>query len=232
MYFATIGMLAALGLAGVFFTVGCGGGSSAPPAAPFVTGPGCVTGTVASYIGTTCAQGNTVYHWLSYSCTSTPSSICTSLGSNGSHLQMALDPRGPHTLLVGRTAAWNVSAGQSVDVVITGTVYGATINANWPHFNGLRGQTGDGTEENITTVGCSVNASCLDSLSGVSDILCSATSPAANCTEQATVIPYDPHRATFNAASASNPDSLKIEIKLNGNSGTATFYALGTHLIP
>jgi hypothetical protein len=194
-----------------------------------------VTGTVASYIGTTCSQGNTVYNWLSYSCTSTPSSICSSLGTNGSNIQMALDPQGPYTLLVGRTTAWDVTAGQSVDVVISGTVYGATSNGNWPHFKcvpGQRGQTGDGTEETITTVNCATSAGCLDAHSGVSDILCSATSPVANCTEQGTITPYSPYKATFTAAPSTAPDGLSIEFKLNGNSGSASLCSVGTHLIP
>jgi len=194
--------------------------------------PACVNGTVASYLGTTCSEGATVYHWSSYSCNSTPSSICVALGPNGSNLQMALDSNGPYTLLAGRTSLWNVRAGQSVDVVIRGSVYGATTNANWPHFNGLPGQTGDATEENITTVGCAASGNCLDGHNGVSDILCSAEGPVANCTEQSTITPYNPDRATFNPAPSTNPYPLTIEIKLNGNSGAATLYSVGTHLIP
>jgi len=225
--------LAGLGALAVL-TIGCGGGGGAQPAVPSVpAGPAaCVTGTVASYIGTTCSQGNTVYNWLSYSCTSTPSSICFSLGSNGSNIQIALDPQGPYTLLVGRTAAWRVTAGQSVDVVISGTVYGARSNGNWPHFKGFPGQTGDGTEESTTRVNCATSAGCLDAHQGVSDILCSATSPVANCTEQPTIAPYTRYRANFNAAPSTAPYGLSIEVKLNGNSGTASLYSLGTHLIP
>lgn len=229
--------LATLGLAVIAFMAGCGGGgSSAPPATPTIIpsspAAACVTGTVASYLGTSCSEGGTGYHWSSYTCTSTPSSICTALGTNGSNIQMGLDPKGPYTLLVGRTSKWNVTAGQSVDVVISGTVYGAKRNANWPHFNGGRGQTGNGTEENITTVACITSAACLDSHNGVSDVLCSDTSPAANCTDQSTIGPYGPAEATFNPASASAPYGLTIEIKLNGNSGTASLYSVGTHLIP
>jgi hypothetical protein len=230
--------LAALGLAASVFTVACGGGSSYTSSVTSVaTSAACANGTVASYIGTSCSQGSTVYSWTSYTCTSTPLSICSALGTNGSNLQMTQDPKGPYTLLVGRTSLWNVTAGQSVDVVISGTVYGAGSNGNWPHFNPtvstpLRGQTGDGTEENITTVNCATSAACLDANSGVSDILCSATSPVANCIEQSTIAPYGAYKATFNPASASSPYGLTIEIKLNGNSGTATLYSVGTHLIP
>lgn len=211
----------------------CGGTASGSPAFNG-GGPGtvlpCANGTVASYIGSSCSElGYVVYHWSSYSCNSTPSSICASLGVNGSNLQMDLDPNGPNTLLVGGTSFWNVTAGQSVDVVISGTVYGAAASGSWPHFNHLNGQSGDGTEENITTVGCAVTENCLDAKNGTSDILCSATGPPANCTDQPSIGPYYVYRATFNPATAANPYPLTIEIKLNGNSGTATLYKVGTH---
>ena len=192
----------------------------------------CVDGTVASYLGTSCSQGATVYHWTSYTCTSNPSSICGSLGPNGSNIAMAMDPNGPYTILVGKTFLWNVSAGQSVDVVINGTVYGAVSNQNWPHFRGVTGCVGGGTEENITTVSCSASGSCLDANQGVSDILCSETSPPANGTDQSSIAAYAPYRATFNPASSSSPYALTIEIKLNGNQGAAALFSVGTHLIP
>ena len=100
----------------------------------------CKDGTVASYIGTSCSQGNTTFNWNSYTCTSTPQSICDGLGTKGANLKIRLDPKGPHTLLLGATRLWNVTAGQNVDVVIKGTVAGATTNQNWPHFVGMRGQ--------------------------------------------------------------------------------------------
>jgi len=99
----------------------------------------CPNGTVESYIGTSCSQGATVTHWSSFTCTSTPSSICPSLGTNGANLLMMLDPNGPVTFLVGRTSLWNVTAEQRVDVVIGGTIYGADGNQNWPHFNQMKG---------------------------------------------------------------------------------------------
>lgn len=213
-------------------TVACGGNaysSTPPPLGGPVLVPACVNGTVAGYLGTSCSQpAGQVYHWSSYACTSTPASICTNLGSNGANLQMEMDPNGNNTILVGRTSLWNVTAGQSVDVVIGGTIYGGNSNQNWPHFNGLNGQTGDGTEENITTVGCGGN--CLDARNGVSDILCSAGGPAANCTNQSTIAPYSAYYAHFNPATSANPYPLTIEIKLNGNSGTATLFSVGTHL--
>jgi hypothetical protein len=206
-----------------------------PVATPPVNVAPCAKGTVASYlVEGSCSQGVTVYHWLSYSCTSTPASICAGLGTNGSRVQIAMDPKGPYTLLVGDTSLWNVAAGQSVDVVIQGTVYGATGNGSWPHFSlpnkqtGPPGQTGDGTEENITTVAC--GSHCTDTNHGVSDILCSATSPPANCTEQQTIDPYMHYEAAFAAAPSSSPYGLTIEVKLNGNHGTAALYSVGTHL--
>ena len=190
--------------------------------------PTCGRGTVASYLGTSCSQLQTVFRWSSYSCTSTPASICRALGPNGSKLHMLLDPNGPRTLLVGNTSLWNVKAGESVDVVIRGSVYGAVSNGNWPHFQGLRGQTGDGSENNITTVDCGAN--CL-SLNGVSEVPCSATSPPANCQDARTVGPYFRAIATFTPATSANPYPLTLEIKLDGGTtGTATLYSVGIHV--
>jgi len=217
----------------------CGAGSLVAGPQPTSGGsggiPACTNASVASYIGTSCSQeqGATVYHWSSYVCSSTPASICAALGPNGSNLQMEMDPNGPNTILVGRTSLWNVTAGESVDVVMNGSISGASSNLNWPHFNGLAGQSGDGTEENITTVDCASSGNCLDANNGVSDILCSATSPAANCTDQTSIGPYYGHyRATFNPAPAGAPYTLSIEIKLTGNTGSATLFAVGTHLTP
>jgi len=229
-----------VGLAALVMTAACGGASSGAA----LIGPGagggsgavtpCTGGTVASYIGTSCSEvgGSVVYQWVSYSCTSVPAAICAALGTNGSNLRIDLDPNGPNTLLIGRTSLWNVTAGQSMDVVIRGTVYGAATSGNWPHFDSLSGQSGDGTEENITTVGCAASGNCLDAKNGMSDILCSAAGPPANCTDQTSIGPYFAYRATFNPATAANPYALTIEIKLDGNAGTATLYSIGTHLSP
>jgi hypothetical protein len=230
-------VLLILGVVIAFTIAGCGGGGSPQLASPTTGGsggaPACVSGTVSSYLGTSCSQGATVYHWLSYSCTSTPSSICDSLGAHGSNVGMNMDPNGPHTILVGDTSAWNVSAGENVDVVITGTVYGAVSNQNWPHFRNIPGCTGDGTEENITTVECSASGNCTNGNNGVSDILCSPTSPPANGTDQSSITAYAAYRATFNAVPSTSPYPLTIEIKLNGGSqGTASLFSTGTHLIP
>jgi hypothetical protein len=200
-------------------------------------GSACANGTVAGYLGTSCSQtgtsGTTVYQWISYSCASTPASICTALGANGSHVQMTMDPNGPYTILVGQTSLWNVAAGQTVDVTIAGTVYGAINNGNWPHFNGLNGQAGDGSEENKTTVACAAAGKCLDANMGVSDVLCNATSAASNCTEQSTIGPYGVYQAGFTAATSTSPYGLTIEVKLNGGAtGSATLYSVGTHLVP
>jgi hypothetical protein len=227
--------LSSLALAILLAMTSCGGSSSSGPQGPSSPGgvAACVSGTVASYLSASCSQGASVFHLQSYTCTSTPSSICTGLGTNGSNIQMALDPQGPYTLLVGKTSLWNVTAGQSVDVVISGTVYGALSNQNWPHFLHLQGQTGDGTEENKTTVDCLLTGGCTDSNDGVSDVLCSADSPPANCTDQSSIAPYSAYRATFKAAPSTSPYAMTVEIKLNGGStGTATLYSVGLHLPP
>jgi len=191
----------------------------------------CKDGTVASYVGTSCSQGNTTFNWNSYTCTSTPQSICDGLGTKGANLKIRLDPKGPHTLLLGATRLWNVTAGQNVDVVIKGTVAGATTNQNWPHFVGMRGQTGDGKEDNKTTVDCASHGTCKNGPNGVSDILCTETGKSANCTEQKKIDPYLSERTTFDPAMLANPYAMTIEVKLNGGThGTATIYSVGLHV--
>jgi|SRR5579872_116050 len=192
--------------------------------------PVCGVGTVASYMGTTCSQPPTVFHWISYSCSSIPASICEALGPNGSNIHVRLDPNGPNTLLVGGTRAWDVKAGQSVNIVIHGSVYNANVNLTWPHFYpGERAQTGDGTEENITTVECGGN--CI-SAEGVSSYLCGADSPDMNCNDQPKIAPYfRTGVAKFRLSGADNPYPFSVEIKLNGGrSGTATLRSLGLHI--
>ena len=217
--------------------VGCGGGaipsqSSGSSPNPVSGSPNgvsaCKDGTVASYIGTSCSQLPAVMTWTSYTCTSKPTSICTALGPKGSNISMRLDPNGKHTLLVVGNGLWNVTAGQNVDVVIQGTVYGATTNNNWPHFGNLMGQTGDGTEDNKTTVSCGSNCTALQ---GVSDIPCSSSSPVTYCVDQKKINAYISQTAKFKAAGSGQPYNFTIEIKLNGGiSGTATLQSVGIHL--
>jgi len=192
--------------------------------------PVCDKGTVASYIGTSCSQPPAVFHWISYSCTSTPSSICDRIGTNGKEIHVRLDPNGPNTLLVGSTHLWDVTAGQSVDIVIRGSVYNANLNLTWPHFYpGQPTQTGDGTEENITTVECGEN--CISG-NGVSSYLCAAGSADMNCLDQAKEKPYWASGvAKFRLTGPDSPYPFSIEVKLNGGTnGTATLRSLGIHL--
>jgi len=189
----------------------------------------CVDGTVATYIGTTCSQLPSVFTWTRYTCTSTPSSICDSLGANGEKIHMRMDGEGNHTILVSASDLWNVTAGQSIDVMIRGTVYGAITNVNWPHFYSP-GHTGDGTEENKTTVYCAPTGNCVK-LKGVSDILCDADSPDAYCNDQNKIDPYLSATAKFNRNTSDNPYRFTIEIKLNGGTnGTATIHSVGVHI--
>lgn len=192
--------------------------------------PVCGVGTIAGYIGNTCSQPPTVFHWISYSCTSTPASICQRLGNNGREIHVRLDPNGPNTLLVGGTHLWDVSAGQSVDIMIRGSVYNANVNLTWPHFYpDQRTQTGDGSEENITTVECGEN--CVAN-NGVSSYLCAGNSPEMNCANQPKIRPYfRTGVAKFRPAGPDSPYPFTIEIKLNGGtSGTATLRSLGIHI--
>jgi len=199
-------------------------------ASPFgESAPVCETGTVASYIGTSCSFPPVVYHWTSYSCTSTPASICARLGTNGAGIHVRLDPNGPPTLLVGGTHLWDVTAGQSVDIVISGSVSGATVNLTWPHFwPGQRATTGDGSEENSTLIECGGN--CGPANHGMSATRCSVADAEENCSEHR-ITTYFGQLANFRAASADNPYPFTIEIKLNGgSSGTATLRSLGLHI--
>ena len=192
--------------------------------------PVCGVGTVASYIGTTCSQPPTVFHWTSYSCTSTPSSICDRLGPNGSEIHVRLDPNGPNTLLVGGTRAWDVKAGQSVNILIRGSVYNANVNLTWPHFYpDERAQTGDGSEENITTVECGEN--CVSN-QGVSAYRCGPDSPDINCNNQPKIRPYmRTGVAKFHLTGPDSPYPFSVEIKLDGGtSGSATLRSLGLHI--
>jgi hypothetical protein len=190
--------------------------------------PACANGTVASYLGTTCSQAPATMQWTSYSCVSIPSSICDALGPKGSNIHMRMDPNGHHTILVSSSGLWNVTAGQRVQVIIKGLVYGATTNNNWPHFGNLPGQTGDGMEDNKTTVFCRTN--CL-TLQGVSDVPCSNTSPNPYCIDQNYIEPYLPLTAKFHAATADNPYNFSIIIRLDGGiTGTATLKSVGVHL--
>jgi len=208
---------------------GCGGGgASIPSAAQQESISACADGSVASYLGTTCSQHPAIMHWNSYTCTSVPSSVCTALGTNGANIRMKMDPNGHHTILVTSSGLWNVTAGQKVDVVIAGSVYGATTNNNWPHFGTSPGQTGDGTEDNKTSVSCSTN--CV-ALQGVSDIPCTNTSPVEYCIDQIVIDPYLSQAAKFHPATADQPYNFTIEIKLDGGiTGTATLQSLGVHL--
>ena len=226
-HFALAGWFA-IGLSLALILAGCGGGSSNSQFATDNASVACADGTVASYVGTSCTQMPAVFQWTSYSCTSTPSSICAALGTNGSNIKMSMDPNGQHTILVGSSQLWNVTAGQSVDVVISGTIYGASTNNNWPHFGNVPGQTGDGTEDNKTTVLCGTD--CV-ALNGVSDIPCNQNSPIAYCIDQNTIDPYLTELAKFHPATSDHPYPFTVEIKLNGGiTGTATLQSVGIHL--
>src|ERR1051325_8772671 len=75
--------------------LGCGGGQMNAPTPVSQNGiAACTDGTVASYLGTSCSQLPSVMHWTSYSCTSTPTTICDSLGPNGANVRMRMDPDG------------------------------------------------------------------------------------------------------------------------------------------
>jgi len=106
--------------------------------------------------------------------------------------------------------------------------YGASTNNNWPHFGNLPGQTGDGTEDNKTTVLCGTD--CV-ALNGVSDIPCNQNSPIAYCIDQNTIDPYLTELAKFHPATSDHPYPFTVEIKLNGGiTGTATLQSVGIHL--
>jgi hypothetical protein len=228
--FCLIGFAGLLSLSAVLLFQGASSGGIVTKAAAAIKNGTCPNGTVSSYIGTSCSQGLTTYNWQSYTCTSSPQSICDSLGINGSNVKILLDPNGPQTLLIGDTRLWNVTAGQSVDVVIKGTVSGAIYNQNWPHFLGLHGRTGDGVEDNKTTVDCATRGTCTKG-NGTSEILCNATAPPAYCADRKTINPYLSQQSMFAPATLANPYPLTIEVYLyGGTNGTASLYNVGLHV--
>ncbi|HEV2424516.1 MAG TPA: hypothetical protein VGZ29_06795 [Terriglobia bacterium] len=211
--------------------------------------PRCGAGTVATYLGTTCeldaggSSDKVTYTFNSvdsggYTCTGT-ASICNGIGTNGANLAIKQDVGGPYTLRIGNTDLWNVSGTGRVDLKITGTVQGATLNENWPHFNGQPGQSGAGVEDNITTVDCSGTHGCLDSKNGVNQVVCDASETnGPNCNDNRcpllTILSgiscYQTEGATFK--DSTTPYAFTIEIKLAANGGSATLYSVGTHLLP
>lgn len=204
--------------------------------------PDCGEGTVASYIGTACKQSPAVMQWNSFACTSTPSSICTAMGVNGANLNMHMDPAGNgHTILVAGNGLWDVTAGQTAHVTISGTIYGATQNDTWPHWENNQaippittkpGQTGDGTEENKVTVNCASTSNCTNANGGISDIPCTSVTDIRSCNQQQTIGYYLQFGATFNAAPANAPYNFTIEIIMNGGTtGTASLKNAGVHLL-
>lgn len=192
----------------------------------------CPVGTVASYISTIkmCEQPPAVMVFTGYSCTSTPSSICTNLGVNGANINMLLDPNGGHTLLFAAVGeAWDVTAGQTVHVTVTGKLWGSTKNSTYPHWT-IAGQTNDGTEENKVTVACGAFCSG-DGRNGISDIVCDAAHTAGiECNEQGTDVYIAPYGAQYTVAPANAPYTFTIELIMNGNTGTATLKSMGIHL--
>jgi len=239
--------------------------------------PLCATDTLFDYLDTTCTLPDTTnsnctgfssvtYTWNSqsdtpkgYTCTGT-NSVCMAL-DNGKNITMFKDTS-CFTILVGQTTAWNVPTGESVTVTVTGTVQGAVANWNWPHFDSTdsdndegRGQTGDGLEENKTTVSCGMN--CSDTLKGISDIPCNASVPnscpsgstcpttagnyffcfGSNAVETCTMLPnclntpYLVEKAKFTTGTSPYPLEIKIQLD-GGTNGSANLYSVGLHLCP
>jgi hypothetical protein len=164
-----------------------------------------------------CSQGPITYGWTGIACKSTPSTLCSGM-TGATPVQVKLDPQGAYTLLIGYFSAapypWAVGKGQTVDLMISGTVTGSTKNANWPHDQLI---TGDGRVDEITTVLCGAN--CIKA-NGISHTFCDSTS----C-----VNANDLNGGTYNNGTY----DFTIEFKLSGGTaGTATLKSLGTHLAP
>jgi hypothetical protein len=193
-----------------------------------------------------CAQGPVLYRWTGYSCNDNlggpgHGGVCDRLGTNGKNIQIQQDYNGPASLLIGVTTAWNVAAGETLDVVMSGYIggtnstLGTVTNGTWPHWckpsttgcnnSTLVGYYGNGaTEENIVTVGC-LPSNCTNTpaygIAGSSDILCTSAG-GVNCTEQSSIGPYSTLQAGFNTATAMNFYTLAIEVKMNGGPGTGS----------
>ncbi|HEY6290189.1 MAG TPA: hypothetical protein VI455_01325 [Terriglobia bacterium] len=90
----------------------------------------CRNGTLASYAGTSCSQGQIVYHFPRNFYNFSGSGIAT-IGPE--RVLIRMDPQGPYTLLIG-FADWALQKpGQSFDITLNFSVSGATKIESWIH---------------------------------------------------------------------------------------------------
>ena len=183
-----------------------------------LTVPWCANADLESFVSAgPCSQGPIVYEWTGLTCRSTPATLCESL-TGPKAVQVKMDPEGAYTLLIGWPGApepwhWKVTVGQIIDIVMTGKVQGSTKNANWPHDQKV---TGNGRVDEITTVLCGTDCTKAE---GISHTFCDSSS----CKNE-----NDYNGGTYRLGHY----DFTVEIKLQGNNGTATFRSLGTHLAP
>jgi hypothetical protein len=211
-----------------------------------------------------CWQNTSVLQWTGYTCTDDAGEFCPGLGTNGSNLAMTLDHGGclplyscPNTIFVGRgslpgwaSSATALSGSQWLDIVLSGSVYGATKFNPWPHYkrngnnsivgitcNGAPSASNCGSVEWKFTVAC--GAGCGSGGQGaangsLSDMVCNySTIGGPECNEQSSEGPYASYNLFFSTAPASSPYAITAEmiVRANGNGGTAWTEDNGMHWI-
>jgi hypothetical protein len=136
-----------------------------------------------------------------YTCSSTPSSLCSTLGTGGANVVISFDKEGcvpPPGTICTDTLFFGYSPGDSgqtfptepgvvggvglnlpqhLDVTFSGTVSGgSTHNGPWPHWKisnvASTGQASTGTITLNTAIGCGVGTTCLLPPSGTNQLVC------------------------------------------------------------
>jgi len=144
------------------------------------------------------------------------------------------------TSLPGFTNGIGLTGTQTLDIKLTGSIYGATKFNPWPHYKknantAVVGQTGNGTVEWKFTVAC--GAGCGSGGQGpgngsLSDMVCnSSTHNGAECNEQSSEGPYASYNLFFSAAPPSAPYAITAEVIIAANGGTAWTESNGMHWI-
>lgn len=211
-----------------------------------------------------CWQKTAVLHWLTWHCSDDGSSgLCAGLSGagNGANFKWALDHGGclplgacPMTYFMGRGSLPNypgLTGSQSLDITITGTVYGSGHFNPWPHYKQVNnntsyvGYTGAGQVEWKFTINCNPGGGtggCISAPSGgtggapaVSDLVCNATTVIGTpqvCNEQTTEAPYAAWDIVTTPAPASAPYSFTCELIMAANGGSAYTVSNGLHFAP
>lgn len=196
-----------------------------------------------------CWQKTAVMTWLTYTCTDDAGELCPGLGANGSNFSFALDHGGclplyscPVTLFMGRGSLPNspgLTAGQTLHITITGTVYGSGHFNPWPHYKQVNnnqpyvGQAGNGIVEWKFTISCGAGCISPPGPTAVSDLVCNSTTHSGpECNEQTTEAAYSAYNIVSTPASSSAPYNFICELIMTAGTGTAFTVSNGMHFAP